>query len=175
MRIFPDCSFITRTIEMGGLTKSQLNYKLQQHSISMNEFAEILIADEKFTASNTRCTVKTVELTVMDLGFPKGATLPEIFGRVSELGLGLCPVELGPYLRLYYLNQPEGYKGKHIQPGQAPTGSITIASEVIREDDEYPKGFYLRNINGVLWLRGYVADDLHVWNPEDHFVFLKSF
>ncbi len=98
----------------------------------------------------------------------------EIFERANELGLELCPLELGPHLRLAYLNQPEGALGNPVQQHQAPFGSITIASEVLTEDHDFPKGFYLRRINGVLWLRGYRADHLHVWNPDDHFIFCQS-
>lgn len=69
---------------------------------------------------------------------------------------------------MQYLDQLEG---KYSPKNQAPAGSLTIASKPINEDDDFPKGFYLRNIQGELWLRGYIADDLHVWNPDDFFVF----
>ncbi|MGG5791473.1 helicase [Bacillus cereus] len=174
MKIYPDCPIISRTVEVGGLTKSQLIQKLQQYSILMNEYGERLLADDKFTTSNTKYSLKTVELTVIDLGFPDGATTDQLFKRASELGLELCPLELGPQLRLEYLEQPEGYLGTASQQHQAPSGSITIASEILTKDDDFPKGFYLRRINGVLWLRGYIADHLHVWKPEDHFIFVKQ-
>lgn len=173
-RIYPDCPVITRTVEVGGLTKSQLIQKFQQESILMNESAERLFADDKFTASDTKCNLQTVELTVRDLGFPDGSTMGEIFTKAKELGLKLCPLELGPYLRLAYLDQPEGSLGNHLRRHQAPFGSITIASEILTEDHDFPKGFYLRRIDGVLWLRGYRADNLHVWNPDDHFIFCQS-
>jgi hypothetical protein len=173
-KLYPDCPIITRTVEVGGLTKSQLIQKLQQYSIMMNEYGERLLADDKFTTSNTKYSLQTVELTVSDLGFPDGATTAQIFNRASELGLELCPLELGPHLRLRYLDQPEGYSGNPLQRHQAPSGSITIASEILTEDDDFPKGFYLRQINGVLWLRGYRADHLHIWNPDDHFIFCQS-
>jgi hypothetical protein len=172
MRIYPDCPTITRIVEVGGLTKSQLIQELKRCSVSMNEYGEILFADERFMTSETKYSLKTVELTVMDLGFPDGATTAQLFKRASELGLELCPLELGPHLRLEYLDQPEGYSGNSTQH-QAPSGSITIASEILTEDVDFPKGFYLRKMNGVLWLRGYIADQLHVWKPEDHFIFVK--
>ena len=165
---------ITRKIEVGGLTKSQLIQKLQQYSILMNEYAEKLLADDKFTTSDTKYNLQTVELTVGNLGFPHGATTDQIFKKANELGLELCPLELGPYLRLEYLDQPEGYSGNSLQRNEAPSGSITIASETLSEDADFPKGFYLRRINGVLWLRGYNADYLHVWNPNDHFIFCQT-
>ena len=60
-------------------------------------------------------TFRTVELTVSDLGFPDGATTAQDFKKASQLGLELCPLELGPYLRLEYLDQPEGYSGNPLQ------------------------------------------------------------
>ncbi|MDF2038353.1 helicase [Cytobacillus oceanisediminis] len=173
MQIYPDGPFITRTVEVGGLAKSQLLQKLQQYSILMNEYGERLFADDRFTTSDRVSSLKTVELTVMNLGFHDGATTEQLFKRARSLGLELCPHELGPHLRLKYLDQPEGFSGNTTKQQQAPTGSITIASEILTEDDDFPKGFYLRRINGVLWLRGYIADHLHVWNPEDRFIFIK--
>ena len=172
--IYPHCPFITRTVEVGGLTKSQLIQKLQQYSILMNEYGEKLFTDDKFTTSNKKYSLQTVELTVGDLGFPDGANTDRIFKRAEDLGLKLCPLELGPHLRMEYLDQTEGYSGDYLQQQQAPSGSITIASEILAEDDNFPKGFYLRRINGVLWLRGYCADHLHVWNPNDHFIFCQE-
>ncbi|MGG7620772.1 helicase [Bacillus coreaensis] len=174
VKIYPDCSFITRTVDVGGLTKWELIEKLQQTFILINEYGKRLLADDKFTTSEIKYSLPTVELTVGNLGFPDGATTVEIFNRAKELGLELCPIELGPYLRLEYLDQPEGSSGNPLQQQQAPSGSITIASEILTEDDDFPKGFYLRRINGVLWLRGYLADHLHVWNPDNHFIFCKK-
>lgn len=174
MRIYPDCPVITKTIEFGGLTKWQLIQKLQEHSISMNQYGEKLLSDDKFTTSETKSCLKIVQLAVRDFGFPDGATLPQLIKQANELGLDLCPLEIGPYLRLEYLDHQEGNSGDSLQQNQAPSGSITIASEIVSDDDDFPKGFYLRRIDGVLWLRGYLADDLHVWNPDDQFIFSKK-
>lgn len=163
---------VKRLIEIGGLNPAQLKSRLRQQDIMLNEYAEQLISDERFTTSETKSTIQIVELTIQDLGFPEGAVIPQILERISVLGFALCPVALAPHLRLAYFDQPEGDTGITTQKRQAPSGSITIASEPISLHDEFPKGFYLRNIKGDLWLRGYVADDLHVWNPNDHFIFM---
>lgn len=173
-KIYPNCPAIIRIVEVGGLTKLQLIQKLQQFSILMNELGERLLLDNKFQTSDTKYSLQTVELTVGSLGFQVGATTAHIFKRASELGLELCPLELGPHLRLEYLEQPEGCSGNPLQRHQAPSGSITIASEILTGDDDFPKGFYLRRINDALWLRGYRADHLHVWNPDDHFIFCQT-
>jgi len=46
-----------------------------------------------------------------------------------------------------------------------------VASAPLAQDDETPKGFYLRRIEGVLWLRGYRSWPGHIWSPQDMFVF----
>ena len=171
---YPNCSTITRTVSVGGLTKSELIEELHRNAISMNESAERLFASDYFTTSDTRYSVTTVELTVRGLGFPRGATIDEICTRAAALGLGLCPLELGPHLRLQYLDQPEGYWGQPARQHQAPSGSITVASEKLTEDDDFPKGFYLRRIKGELWLRGYRCEPEHVWEADDHFIFCQT-
>lgn len=173
-KIYPDCPTIVRTVEVGGLTKSELIQALQRNAISVNESAERLLASKHFTTSEMRYSLTTVELTVHNLGFPRGATIAEIYRRAGEHGFGLCPLELGPHLRLQYLDQPEGYWGKPFRRHQAPSGSITIASEKLAEDDNLANGFYLRRIKGVLWLRGYHCGPQHVWNADDHFLFAKD-
>lgn len=72
----------------------------------LNEYAQQLFASDIFTTSRTKYTVHTVQLTVRDLGYAKGATTYELFKRASDLGLKLCPLELAVYLRLEYVDQP---------------------------------------------------------------------
>ena len=171
--MYPNCPTISRTVTVGGLTKSELIQELRRTAISMNESAARLFASEHFTTSTTRYTVMTAELTVRDLGFLQGATITEIFARAAALGLGLCPLELGPHLRLQYRDQPEGYWGHSARQHQAPSGSITIASQKLTDDNDFPKGFYLRRIKGQLWLRGYRCGADHVWEPDVHFIFCQ--
>jgi hypothetical protein len=148
--IYPNCPTVIRTVTIGGLTKTELLEQLHNQAVSLNESADRLFASERFTTAHTRYSVTTVELTVCDLGFPHGATTAEMYTRATTLGLGLCPLELAPHLRLQYLDQPEGYWGQPVRQHQAPSGSITIASEALTHDDEVPKGFYLRRIKGEL-------------------------
>ena len=109
-----------------------------------------------------------------DLGFPEGATIPVVYSKAEQLGLKLCLPELGPYLRMQYLDQPEGSTGKPVRKNRSPYGAITIASKKLSEDADFPRGFYLRKIEGKLWLRAYIADDLHVLDPEDHLIFCQN-
>lgn len=173
-RIYPDCPAVIRVVPIGGLGKAELLQQLRDNHVSLNESADRLFASDRFTTAPTRHALTTVELTVRALGFPRGATSAELYAEAAALGLGLCPLELGPHFRLSYLDQPEGYWGQPLREHQAPSGSITVASEPLVSDDDFPKGFYLRRIQGALWLRGYRSGPEHVWEAEDHLLFCRA-
>ncbi|MGZ6316488.1 MAG: helicase [Anaerolineales bacterium] len=170
---YPNCHVITRVVYVGARDPFELLEDLKGHSVELNEFGIKLLSSRSFKVSEKRHPLVTVELSVHNLGYPQGATISEIYERVTTLGLSLCPIELGPHLRLQYLDQPEGFWGKPSSQHRAPPGSITIASEPLREEDDFPKGLYLRRIKGVPWLRGYQSGPEHIWGPDDHFIFCK--
>ena len=158
----------TRTVNRGGRNGAELFDDLSRAGIRLNESAIELLQSAAFTTSDVRTALVTVEFTVNGLGFPYGATFPEIIRNAIDLDLSLCPIDVGPHFRLQYLDQPEGFLGQPITQHRAPPGSITIASEPHVEDGDFPRGFYLRRIEGALWLRGYQSDGLHCWAPDDH-------
>ena len=73
------------------------------------------------------------------------------------------------FLRLHLTDQRES--GNTVLNGthRAPDGAITVLSEPLSPEDTFPKGLYLRNVSGTLWLRGYVCDADFVWSPSDVF------
>lgn len=156
--LYPNCRIISRTIEVGDLTKPELIQELTRNSVSMNAYAEQLFADDRFVACNEPCTHETVELRVRDLGFPAGDTSEVIFKKANEFGLEVCPLRLAPYLRLQFLEQPKANR-------------ITISSNKISRDETYPNGFYLIHREDGIWLRGYRASSDNVWDPDEHFIF----
>jgi hypothetical protein len=158
-----------RVVRIGGMSKIELMAELQNRGIQCNDAARALFAHDNFTTSNAVTHVQIVELSISQLGFSRGAKMGQIHNRMCELGLSVCPLELAPHLRLQLLDQPEDSR-----PSQhrAPPGSITVASQPpAMDDDSVPKGFYLRRIGNVLWLRGYRCDAAHLWSAEDRFVF----
>lgn len=171
--IYPEGNFTTMTVSVGGRSKQELLAQLAETGVELNEAARILFASDRFTPSRTNESLVTVELAVKQLGFAKGATTAELHHQAIALGLSLAPPELGPHLRLQCLDQPEGYWGYPVTEHRAPPGSIAVASAPLSEDDSFPKGFYLRRIKGILWLRGYWCDKANVWDAEDRLVFCK--
>ena len=169
--IYPACPVIPRVVQIGGQTKAELLEHLARNGVEINDLGRVLFANDKFPTSDVRTDLATVELSVRNLGLSEGARLSDVYASAARLRLRLCPIELGPHLRLQFLDQPEGFLGQPVWRHRAPPGSITIASEMLAGDDDFPKGFYLRRINGTPWLRGYRCGQEDVWDPEDRFVF----
>jgi len=163
-----------RTIRIGGLSKAELRRKLEDAAVALNAYAEQLFASDRFETCETSRHVDIAVLSVGDLGLPAGGTMAEIVKRAAELGLQPCLLELGPHFRLQFLDQPEADPSEDERPHQAPPGSITVVSEPLIDDDDFPKGFYLRCIDGVLWLRGYVSGPGHIWQPDDRLAFVEE-
>ena len=170
---YPNRSVVARTICVGGMTKHELLVQLQDANVQLNESARVLFAHDEFSTSPAVSQIEIVELCVGDLGYREGASIGQIHDRAAACGLLLCPLELAPHLRLQYVDQPEGYIGFPPSQHQAPHGSLTVASRELTSDHDAPKGFYLRRIEGVLWLRGYRSGPNHVWGVADRFVFCR--
>jgi len=184
----------TWSIEVGGLSRDELIERLDARGIPRNAYAEILLADPVFDdlprqtvagatvagapvagtlaacQAPARETISILETSVGDLGLPDGATLPRVFDAAARRGLALCPPITAPYLRLATLDQASA-PDSILSTGRAPTGSLHVVSPPLRADHDYPKGFYLRVIDGVPWLRGYRCDDEYVWSPGDRLAF----
>jgi hypothetical protein len=171
---YRDHPHVVRSVRIGGMNRLELLAELQRNNVELNQSGLELFTNNKFTTSEVTSILETVEITVANLGFPQGAMIDRVCERAVQLGMSLCPLELGPHLRLQYRDQPEGHVGHPPSQHRAPPGSLTIASPQITEDDDVPKGFYLRRIDGVLWLRGYRSGPEHIWSREDHFIFTVS-
>jgi hypothetical protein len=156
-------------LSVGGLSRSDLLAALKRSDIQLNRFAATLLDDPAFD-NEVAESVQIVDRTPADLGLPNGTVLSQLFAAAQDRGLLLCPAAAGPYLRLLLTDQ-ESAPDSVMSKGRAPSSSITVASAPLRDDHDYPKGFYLRVVDGVRWLRGYVCDDTHLWSPHDRFAF----
>ncbi len=158
---------------VGGMGKSELLAALREHDIQLNQAAESLFQDPRFRTLGGRHVVEIAALSVAELGFGEGATYGQLIARALESGLVECPLEVGPHLRMQFRDQPDSADGKPPTHGRAPPGSITVASSPIDDGDDTAKGFYLRRVAGVSWLRGYRSWPGHIWSPEDVVVFSR--
>ncbi len=147
---------------IGGSTKGELLWRLGLAGVSLNEYATVLFADPIFRPSPEPYEVRPVVVSLPDFGLSDGGTYEQIVERAAAEGLTECPTEVGPHLRLRYLDQPEG-------------PYLTIASAKLRPEDPFPNGLYLRRLADGLWLRGYNSGPENIYRPDfTDFVFLRA-
>jgi hypothetical protein len=166
-RLLPDA------VRIGGLTKLELLRALREQGVRMNRAAEVLFGDPRFVTLDAPRVVEIAARSVAELGFAEGATYERLVARARESGLTECPLETGPHLRLQFQSQSDSSDGMPLTHGRAPAGSIVVASPPLDDASETPKGFYLRRVEGVSWLRGYWSSSVHVCSPQDVLAFAR--
>jgi hypothetical protein len=159
-------------IRVGGQSRTEVLTSLWDVGVQLNANAETLLAHSAFD-NPVGQTIRVVERTVEQLGLEKGAVQSLVFAAARSQGLELCPLVTGPYLRLALMDQANA-PDSILSAGRGPTGAIHIASEPVSEDAQYPKGFYIRVVDGQAWLRGYRCDDTYVWAPGQRLAFLSG-
>lgn len=165
---------VPNRVRVGGMSRAELLRTLRERGVQLNRYAEVLFEDRRFTTIESRDVIDVVALSVSELGFGEGATYEQLVARARGSGLVECPLEVGPHLRLQFQDQPDSSDGRPTTHGRAPVGSITVASRPLDDADETPRGFYLRRVEGALWLRGYRSWSGHVWSPEDVVLFSRE-
>lgn len=164
----------TYVLRIGGAAKNDLLAQLARAGVRLNAIAEALFADTRFTVTARPAEVLVQVRSVESLGLPDGGTFEQVLRSAKQEGLSPCPLEVAPNFRLQYIIQPEGAVGQPRTEGRAPARSVTVASMPLDDEDETPKGFYLRRIDGTLWLRGYRSWSGHVWSPTDLVAFVRK-
>ena len=159
-------------IEIGGLTKEALLKRLAAHNIQINPLGEKLLQSELLQISEMKKTVTLTKLTLHELGLPTGKTgLLDIIGKAYEVGLEACLPEVALFLRLASFNDTQSYGFE--KKSRTPHGSVTVVSEILDEDPDFPKGFYLRKVDENYWLRGYTCDYEHQFSLDETFIFMS--
>lgn len=121
---------VFKEISIGGLRKEHLLRQLFEAGIQFTPYADTLFDHFQFSPSSKAEKVNLVKVTLSDLGLEDTFTFEEFSSRASMLGLKLCPLYLAAFLRLEYLDQPEG-------------PYLTVASHKPSEDENFPNGFAL--------------------------------
>lgn len=101
------------TIKLGTGLKTADDFRkaLKAGRNNISDWVNNFLGKPAFTVSETERDVELVNVSVKELGFKKGACYADICKRALELGLDLCPAEVGPQLCLQWKDQP---KGKHV-------------------------------------------------------------
>lgn len=131
---------------------------LEQAGVKVSSYAQDMMSSRDFKTLSVAEMVDTVRLKVQDLGLSGFPTTDEIYKRAQELGLDLCPAELGPQYSLQYVNQPlrEGFY---------------IGMKPLADSKGNPRVFNLERSDDGLWLRDCWAGHDDAWHPEWEVVF----
>lgn len=104
-------------------------------------------------------------VTTTDLGFTPNTpvSFATLCGRAIECGLSLCPPEVGPQLRIQYLEQPIG---EWVYVAMDPiTDSLGFPDIFALEHDKHTKDLWLKAADGRL---------AKPWFEESMFVFVQK-
>lgn len=148
-----------KTIKLGnGLeTAGDFRKAIMAAGMKIGDWANDILGK---TASETEQEVDLVVATPKELGFSGNATYRDICDKAIELGLELCPAEVGPQLRLQSTDQPYGEW-------------IVMAMEPIAGSDGDLSVFHVvRDLDGLRLDACYGLPDL-VWNADNRFVFVR--
>lgn len=51
---------------------------------------------------------------------------------------------------------------------------MTVVSEIFKDQVNFPKRFYLRKIDGELWLRAYICDYEYIFGSHERLMFERQ-
>ena len=155
---FPESKIRRESIEIGGKTAKELEAELEKAGFQISPYAKHMLNSKEFKTEKKLEPADLVRLKVRDLFGDKYPTTDDLYKKAQEMGLELCPAEVGPHYRLHYKNQPlNEWFSVAMKPIVVPDGSPSVFSLV-------------RYADGV-WLHNYWAGPTDEWRPENEIVF----
>lgn len=136
-----------------------LKAALKSAKCKVSDYANDLLGKPAFTLASEPTEVDLVVRSVKELGFEGNATYAQICAKAVELGLELCPAEVGPALRLAYNDQPRDEW-------------LRIAMEAITGSGGDRRIFDVGHDGDGLWLDWNGGHPGSVWDPDFRFVFV---
>ena len=150
---------VWKTIKLGTLKNAdEFRKALKKNGLKIGDWGNDILGKPAFTVTSVEEEIQLVNLSVADLGFKDGANYGNICAKAKELGLELCPNEVGPQLRLQYKDQP---KGEYLR----------IAMEPITDSDGRLSIFSVAHGDDGLWLHGFYGSSVGFWGARNRFVF----
>jgi hypothetical protein len=150
---------VWKTIKLGNYKNAdEFRKALKKNGFKISGLVNDILGKSEFTVAGAEEEIQLVNVSAADLGFKNGATYRGICAKAKELGLELCPNEVGPQLRLQYKDQPKD-------------GYLRIAMEPIADSDGGLFIFYVGRDGDVLWLNGLNYDSDDFWFADNCFVF----
>lgn len=152
---FPDKEILMQTLETNAAVNSPESAEeaMERKNIYLSDWGKDILYKTEFSKEFQKYDL--VRFAVRQLGFHDRATTDEIYKKAEDLGLELCPAEVGPHLCLQY-------SGKEW---------MFIAMKQITDRDGHPHIFRLDTDGGQLELNGSYAGPNGRWSAGSEFVF----
>jgi len=100
---------VWKTITLGRFANTfALRNALDAAGCGIGDLAEQILARPAFTLNPVNVDVDLVVVSGAELGMPTESSLADVYARAQSHGLALAPAEVGPLLRLQYLDQSVG-------------------------------------------------------------------
>ena len=147
-----------KTITIGNISRDKFTPTLKERGMNFRNWSADMMKQDAFVVAQKEEQIDLVNVSVAELGFDRATRYDAICQRAKERGLDLCPPEVGPQLRLQYLDQPHGEW-------------IRVAMEAIRDSDGDLNVFGVEHGGDGLWLIGGCGGPVDLWGPDDRFVF----
>lgn len=153
---------VFKTIKLGTGLKTAADFRraIKDKGMKFGSSANNILGQPEFIVATEEIELDLIIVSASELGFKNGATREKIYDRVKELGLELCPVEVGPQLRLQYADQLTGEW-------------LLIGMEPIRDPNSGLVVFLVAHDGVGLWIDSDVGDLDGVWNADNWWVFVR--
>lgn len=151
----------TIKLERGQKSADYFHKMICQSDMQIDENGNQILGLTNFATRTEEEEVELVVVSARELGF-KGAEVArkDIYLRAKELGLEMCPAEIGPYLRLQYTDQPR-YE------------SIIVAMEPILDEKSRPLVFYVNEFKNKGLLSAWNCETFLSRHSSSRFVFMR--
>lgn len=128
----------------------------------MGIWARDVLNSSAFTLTSIESELDLICISPNELGFKDGAYRKDIYQQALDRGLTLCPLEVGPQLRLQHRNQPV-------------RESLQIGMEPQVDSDGHVSEFRVvhSSTDGPLWLVGDHKHPDDFWKNDEYFIFVK--
>lgn len=155
---FPEGHIRQSELQIGGMSPEQLKQAMRSENINISDYAEDMMGKPEFATAAEQELINLVRLKVGDIWKNGNPTTDQLYGRIQELGLELCPSEAGPHQRLADQDQPLG-------------DWYRIGMKQITDRRGFPNVFRLELSDDGLWLSDSWARPGGTWEHDILFVF----
>ncbi len=171
---------VWRTVELGmgietpngyrefirGFNNDRDNAQARKIAVSLN--AREVLRRPKFYFTNRAGTVGLARVSLKQLGLLGKVPRAEIFARAEVRGLRKCWAEIGPLLRVQYLNQPEN---ERLAIAMEPIKSSQVSGMSKTKAGLFHDLFVVDGDSKKLWLRAVSGYPGVLWDDEFEWIF----